>query len=42
MRFMMNSLNNGFARWYLMFADKADIIEPDELPFSSAAFTRKK
>ena len=29
MRFMMNSLNNGFARWYLMFADKADIIEPD-------------
>ena len=31
MRFMMNSLNNGFARWYLMFADKADIIEPDEL-----------
>ena len=31
MTFMSTDLENGFARWYLMFADYAEIIEPESL-----------
>jgi len=31
MTFMTAYMENGFARWYLMFADYADIIEPEAL-----------
>lgn len=31
MTFMCRSVRQGFARWYLMFADAAQIIEPEEL-----------
>ncbi|TDS58873.1 helix-turn-helix transcriptional regulator [Myroides indicus] len=31
MHFKMKNLENGFPRWFLMFADKAEIIEPEEL-----------
>lgn len=31
MLFESNYTHNGFARWYLMFADQVDILEPEEL-----------
>ncbi|SHI35793.1 helix-turn-helix transcriptional regulator [Flavobacterium terrae] len=31
MTFMCSEMNNGFSRWFLMFADHADILEPQEL-----------
>ena len=31
MLFESDYLHNGFARWYLMFADQVDVLEPEEL-----------
>ncbi len=31
MNFMSSSVNDGFARWFLMYADYADIVEPESL-----------
>lgn len=31
MTFMCSEMNDGFPRWFLMFADHADILEPQEL-----------
>ena len=31
MTFMTSSVDEGFARWYLMFGDYAKVIEPESL-----------
>ncbi|MBW3519305.1 YafY family protein [Flavobacterium sp. NKUCC04_CG] len=38
MTFMCTNLNNGFARWYMMFGDKAKILEPESLRETVRAF----
>lgn len=41
MTFMCKEEDHGFARWYLMFADCAQILEPDELRQKVAALLKK-
>ncbi|HNP18467.1 MAG TPA: YafY family protein [Fulvivirga sp.] len=41
MTFLTQSLEDGFARWYLMFADYAEIVEPEALKLRVKALIEK-
>ncbi len=41
MTFLCTNLNNGFARWFMMFGDKARILEPEELRYKIKALIQE-